>query len=190
MPGPCSGCESPFGPRRCHAFDRTDAFRARVERDRAPGIRACRVRLCCRCDRLARPATNTAISNDRATPMPTILRPMISAALGASRGLAGPLQAVDKVTVGTGGSAGDAPFYIAQDKGYFRNEGLDVNFIILDSGAKVIARSAPASSMSAAARSRSASGTPCCAVSSSGWSPTAATPRRATSTRPYSCART
>jgi NitT/TauT family transport system substrate-binding protein len=46
---------------------------------------------------------------------------------------------VDKVVVGTGGSAGDAPFYIAQEKGFFRAEGLDVNLIILDSGAKVIA---------------------------------------------------
>ena len=50
-----------------------------------------------------------------------------------------PAQAADKVAVGTGGSAGDAPFYIAQDKGYFKNEGLDVDLIVLDSGAKVIA---------------------------------------------------
>ena len=57
--------------------------------------------------------------------MPTILRPMISAALAGvmAVSLAGPLQAADKVVVGTGGSAGDAPFYIAQDKGYFKNEG-------------------------------------------------------------------
>ena len=73
--------------------------------------------------------------------MPTILRPVVSAALAGvmAASFAGPLRAVDKVTVGTGGSAGDAPFYIAQDKGYFKNEGLDVNLIILDSGAKVIA---------------------------------------------------
>ena len=50
-----------------------------------------------------------------------------------------PAQAADKVMVGTGGSAGDAPFYIAQDKGYFKSEGLDVDLIVLDSGAKVIA---------------------------------------------------
>ena len=48
-------------------------------------------------------------------------------------------QAADKVAVGTGGSASDAPFYIAYDKGFFQDEGLDVDLIVLDSGAKVIA---------------------------------------------------
>jgi len=53
--------------------------------------------------------------------------------------LAGPAPAADKVAVGTGGSASDAPFYIAYDQGYFKDEGLDVDLILLDSGAKVIA---------------------------------------------------
>ena len=48
-------------------------------------------------------------------------------------------QAADKVAVGTGGSASDAPFHIAYDKGFFKDEGLDVDLIVLDSGAKVIA---------------------------------------------------
>jgi NitT/TauT family transport system substrate-binding protein len=48
-------------------------------------------------------------------------------------------RAADKVAVGTGGSASDAPFYIAYDKGFFRDESLDVDLIVLDSGAKVIA---------------------------------------------------
>ena len=48
-------------------------------------------------------------------------------------------RAADKVAVGTGGSASDAPFYIAYDKGFFKEEGLDVDLIVLDSGAKVIA---------------------------------------------------
>ena len=48
-------------------------------------------------------------------------------------------RAADKVAVGTGGSASDAPFYIAYDKGFFKDEGLDVDLIVLDSGAKVIA---------------------------------------------------
>ncbi|HZN27751.1 MAG TPA: ABC transporter substrate-binding protein, partial [Xanthobacteraceae bacterium] len=65
------------------------------------------------------------------------LRSAILAVVAA--GLMGPAQAADKAVVGTGGSAGDAPFYIAQDKGYFKSEGLDVDLIVLDSGAKVIA---------------------------------------------------
>ena len=48
-------------------------------------------------------------------------------------------RAADKVAVGTGGSASDAPFYIAYDRGFFKEEGLDVDLIVLDSGAKVIA---------------------------------------------------
>jgi NitT/TauT family transport system substrate-binding protein len=48
-------------------------------------------------------------------------------------------RAADSVTVGTGGSASDAPFYIAQDRGYFKDENLDVKLLVLDSGAKVIA---------------------------------------------------
>ena len=61
-----------------------------------------------------------------------------SAALGTGC-VAMPAHAADKVAVGTGGSASDAPFYIAHDKGFFKDEGLDVDLIVLDSGAKVIA---------------------------------------------------
>ncbi len=60
------------------------------------------------------------------------------AALAGLLCLASP-AAADKVAVGTGGSASDAPFYIAYDQGYFKDEGLDVDLILLDSGAKVIA---------------------------------------------------
>jgi NitT/TauT family transport system substrate-binding protein len=73
--------------------------------------------------------------------MPRVTAFLIPAALAGM--LAGNLmsaaQAADKVAVGTGGSASDAPFYIAYDKGFFRDEGLDVDLIVLDSGAKVIA---------------------------------------------------
>jgi NitT/TauT family transport system substrate-binding protein len=51
----------------------------------------------------------------------------------------GAARAADSVTVGTGGSASDAPFYIAQERGYFKDENLDVKLLVLDSGAKVIA---------------------------------------------------
>ena len=47
--------------------------------------------------------------------------------------------AAEKVDVGIGGSASDAPLYIAQEKGYFADEGLEVNLIVLDTGAKIIA---------------------------------------------------
>ena len=64
--------------------------------------------------------------------------PVLWVALAGLLCLASP-AAADKVAVGTGGSASDAPFYIAYDQGYFKDEGLDVDLILLDSGAKVIA---------------------------------------------------
>jgi NitT/TauT family transport system substrate-binding protein len=69
--------------------------------------------------------------------VPSLILTALAGALAAS--FAGQGQAADKVAVGTGGSASDAPFYIAYDKGFFRDEGLDVDLIVLDSGAKVIA---------------------------------------------------
>jgi len=74
-------------------------------------------------------------------PMSPGLRSPIQAALAGvvAANLAIAAQAADKVAVGTGGSASDAPFYIAYDKGFFKDEGLDVDLIVLDSGAKVIA---------------------------------------------------
>ena len=41
---------------------------------------------------------------------------------------------MDKVGVGTSNSISDALFYIAQDKGYFRDENLDVTLTPFDSG--------------------------------------------------------
>jgi NitT/TauT family transport system substrate-binding protein len=73
--------------------------------------------------------------------MPPRLRFPIRAALAGvlAASLAMAAQAAEKVAVGTGGSASDAPFYLAYDKGFFKDEGLDVDLIVLDSGAKVIA---------------------------------------------------
>jgi len=65
--------------------------------------------------------------------LPLLMLAAIASALATSA------PAADKVAVGTGGSASDAPFYIAYDRGFFRDEGLDVDLIVLDSGAKVIA---------------------------------------------------
>jgi NitT/TauT family transport system substrate-binding protein len=75
-------------------------------------------------------------------PMPRVLASPIRAVVAgvlAANAMVSLAAAADKVAVGTGGSASDAPFYIAYDQGYFKDEGLDVDLIVLDSGAKVIA---------------------------------------------------
>jgi NitT/TauT family transport system substrate-binding protein len=64
---------------------------------------------------------------------------MAAALAGAMLAMSGATRAADSVTVGTGGSASDAPFYIAEDRGYFKDENLDVKLLVLDSGAKIIA---------------------------------------------------
>src|SRR4029453_10833847 len=79
------------------------------------------------------------------TPMLPSLRCVLRVALTGvvAAAMASEAPAADKVAVGTGGSASDAPFYIAYDKGFFKDEGLDVDLIVLDSGAKVIAPLGP-----------------------------------------------
>src|SRR5258708_10411617 len=78
------------------------------------------------------------------TPMlPTLRSATWTALMGVFAVLAAhvvnPARAADKVAVGTGGSASDAPFYIAYDRGFFKDEGLDVDLIVLDSAANVLA---------------------------------------------------
>ena len=70
---------------------------------------------------------------------PSLRLPIRAALAGVLAANFAAAQAADKVAVGTGGSVSDAPFYIAYDKGFFKDEGLDVDLIVLDSGAKVIA---------------------------------------------------
>ena len=48
-------------------------------------------------------------------------------------------QAAEHVEIGIGKSSSDAPLYVAQEQGFFKDEGLDVNLVVLDSGAKIIA---------------------------------------------------
>jgi len=69
--------------------------------------------------------------------VPAVIRAVLAGIVAAN--IAGAARAADKVAVGTGGSASDAPFYIAYERGFFKDEGLDVDLIVLDSGAKVIA---------------------------------------------------
>ena len=49
------------------------------------------------------------------------------------------VHAAEKVSVGEVGNASDAPVYIALEKGYFAQEGLDVSLVSFDSAAKMIA---------------------------------------------------
>jgi len=49
------------------------------------------------------------------------------------------VAAADKVNVGLGGSSVDTAFYLARDKGYFKDENIDVNFIVFAAGAQQIA---------------------------------------------------
>jgi NitT/TauT family transport system substrate-binding protein len=64
-------------------------------------------------------------------------RPLSAALLALA--LATPAVAAEKLTIGTVGVVSDAPYFIADAEGYFREEGLDVSFIRFDSAAKMIA---------------------------------------------------
>jgi NitT/TauT family transport system substrate-binding protein len=61
------------------------------------------------------------------------------AAVSLMCGYVHPAAAADKVNVGLGGSSVDTAFYLARDKGYFKDENIDVNFIAFTSGAQEIA---------------------------------------------------
>jgi NitT/TauT family transport system substrate-binding protein len=72
------------------------------------------------------------------------MRPAIFSALYLAAALVGygsvdQASATDKVNVGLGGSSVDTPFYLARDKGFFKDEDIDVNFIVFASGAGEIA---------------------------------------------------
>lgn len=53
--------------------------------------------------------------------------------------LAASAQAAEKVVIGIIGGTGDIPFYLADAKGWFAQEGLAVEMITFDSGARMIA---------------------------------------------------
>src|ERR1700680_2809304 len=57
--------------------------------------------------------------------------------LGALFGLSCRLHP-DNLTIGTIGASSDAPFFVADKKGYFADEGLTVKFVRFDSAAKMI----------------------------------------------------
>ena len=58
-------------------------------------------------------------------------------AVVAAVGLSGGVHA-QELTIGTVGAASDVPFFIADAKGYFAEQGLKVTFVRFDSAAKMI----------------------------------------------------
>ena len=72
---------------------------------------------------------------------PGLLRGAISglAALLGLVALQAPACASDVVQLGTTNAITDLPFFIAQSRGYFKDENLDVRFVNFDSAAKMIA---------------------------------------------------
>jgi NitT/TauT family transport system substrate-binding protein len=70
--------------------------------------------------------------------VPTVRTLLLAAvAIGAVVGLSGSLRA-DELTIGTIGASSDAPFFVADKLGYFKDEGLTVKFVRFDSAAKMI----------------------------------------------------
>lgn len=71
--------------------------------------------------------------------MALVARRTIFASLLAVGALAAvPAQAADKVNVGVLNAAGDMGLFIAQERGYFKAEGLDVKLNLLDSAVKMV----------------------------------------------------
>ncbi len=62
---------------------------------------------------------------------------IVGLALLAALAVAGSVHA-QELTIGTIGASSDAPFFIADAKGYFADEGLKVRFVRFDSAAKMI----------------------------------------------------
>src|ERR1700722_19263418 len=62
---------------------------------------------------------------------------VVGLSVAAALGLASRVHA-QELTIGTIGASSDAPFFIADAKGYFAEQGLKVNFVRFDSAAKAI----------------------------------------------------
>src|SRR5215831_10723340 len=97
---------------------------------------------CTVCAKRGRCALGRATGQDsaRRLHMPIIRCPIWTAAalaLVTAVGWSGSLPA-QEVNVGTTGSSSDAPFFIADKKGYFADEGLKVKLIRFDSASKMV----------------------------------------------------
>jgi NitT/TauT family transport system substrate-binding protein len=69
--------------------------------------------------------------------MPSIARTLLVCLFALF--LTGAVRAADKVSIGLGGTAADTSFRLADDRGFFKEAGIEPNMIVLDSGAKQIA---------------------------------------------------
>src|SRR5271154_1416685 len=61
-----------------------------------------------------------------------------AAAVAVGATVAGSCRAEETVHIGIVNSTTDAPFFIAETKGYFKDEGLNAEFITFDSAAKMV----------------------------------------------------
>ncbi len=64
---------------------------------------------------------------------------LLAAAIVALAALPGTARALEKVSIGIVGAASDITVYLAEKKGFLREEGLDGNYLTFDSAAKMIA---------------------------------------------------
>ncbi len=71
------------------------------------------------------------------SPLQTVRRSFVGALALAAAAFSGAAHA-QELTIGTIGASSDAPFFIADAKGYFAEQGLKVSFIRFDSAAKSI----------------------------------------------------
>ena len=70
------------------------------------------------------------------TAKPSLLIAIVVAALAAGTG---PGRAAENVSIGIVGAVSDITLFLAEKKGYFRDEGLNANLLTFDSGAKMVA---------------------------------------------------
>lgn len=71
--------------------------------------------------------------------MTTRRRFLAAGALAAAFIAAGPASAADKVRVGINNVISDVVFHLAQERGFFKEQGLEVDLVTFDSGPKMIA---------------------------------------------------
>src|SRR5215469_18245314 len=69
--------------------------------------------------------------------MPNMFKSALTAAVLLASALA--TSHAQELAVGTIGASSDSPFFIADKRGYFKDEGLTVKFIRFDSAAKAMA---------------------------------------------------